>query len=110
MAKLKLKKGDSVYTIAGRDKGKTGKIIRILSERNRAVVEGINSVKKHSKPTQKSPQGGIVSKAMPIHLSNLMLMDPQAGKPTRVGKKWEQKKGDEGHWVRIAKKSQAVVR
>ncbi len=102
-AKLKLKKGDTVVVIAGDAKGKQGKIVEVDRAGNRAVVEGVNLVKKHTKPTTKFPQGGIQEVAASIHMSNLMLMD--AGKATRVGRKVE-----EGKVVRIAKKTQTTLK
>jgi large subunit ribosomal protein L24 len=102
-AKLKLKKGDTVVVIAGDAIGKQGKIVEVDRAGNRAVVEGVNLVKKHTKPTTKFPQGGIQEVAASIHMSNLMLMD--AGKATRVGRKVE-----EGKVVRIAKKTQTILK
>lgn len=98
--KMKLKKGDLVLVIAGKDKGKQGKITKVDLKDNRVVVEGVNTVKRHTKPTQTSPQGGIQLKQLPIHASNVMIVDPKTGKPSRVGKK----KTKDG-FVRIAKKS-----
>ena len=100
---MKLKKGDTVVVIAGDAKGKQGKIVEVDRAGNRAVVEGVNLVKKHTKPTTKFPQGGIQEVAASIHMSNLMLMD--AGKATRVGRKVE-----EGKVVRIAKKTQTTLK
>ena len=96
----RIKKGDTVYVNAGNDKGKTGKVLSVDPEKNRAIVEGVNMVSKHTKPNAKQPQGGIVKQEAPIHVSNLNLIDPKSGKPTRVGFKVE---GDKK--VRIAKKS-----
>ena len=79
-----IKTGDTVIVIAGADKNKTGKVLRILSDKNRVVVEGINRVWKHVKPSQRSPQGGRIQKDAPIHLSNVMPVDPSTGKGTRV--------------------------
>ena len=101
--KLKLKKGDTVIVIAGDQKGKQGKIVEIDKEATRAFVEGVNMVKKHSKPSAKFPQGGVVEIAASIHLSNLMLLD--GGKPTKVGRKLV-----DGKSVRVAKKSQTVIK
>ena len=100
MKKLHIKKGDTVYVNAGNDKGKTGKVLSVDPKADRAVVEGINMVSKHTKPNSKQPQGGIIKQEAPIHISNLNLIDPKSGKPTRVGFKVE---GDKK--VRIAKKS-----
>ena len=96
----RIKKGDTVYVNAGNDKGKTGKVLSVDPKADRAVVEGINMVSKHTKPNSKQPQGGIIKQEAPIHISNLNLIDPKSGKPTRVGFKVE---GDKK--VRIAKKS-----
>ena len=87
MTKLHIKKGDTVYVNAGEDKGKTGRVLKVLISKNRAVVEGINMVTKATKPNAKNPQGGLVKMEAPIHVSNLQLLDPKSGKPTRVGYK-----------------------
>ena len=100
MKKLKIKKGDTVYVNAGNDKGKTGKVLSVDPAQNRAIVEGVNLVSRHTKPNAKQPQGGIIKQEAPIHMSNINLIDPKSGKPTRVGFKVE---GDKK--VRIAKKS-----
>ncbi len=96
----RIKKGDTVYVNAGNDKGKTGKVLSVDLAKQRVIVEGVNMVSKHTKPNAKQPQGGIVKQEAPIHVSNLNLIDPKSGKPTRVGFKVE---GDKK--VRIAKKS-----
>ena len=80
----RIKKGDTVVVIAGADKGKTGKVLRILAEKNRVIVEGINRVWKHVKPSQRNQQGGRIQKDNPLHISNVMPVDPTSGKPTRV--------------------------
>ncbi len=85
--KTKLKKGDMVVIIAGREKGKQGKIKEILKKKNRATVEGLNMITRHTKPTQKNPQGGKTTEEGTLHISNLMLLDPKSGKPTRIGSK-----------------------
>ena len=100
MKKIHIKKGDTVYVNAGNDKGKTGKVLSVDPAKDRAVVEGVNMVSKHTKPNSKQPQGGIIKKEAGIHISNLNLIDPQSGKPTRVCYRIE---GDKK--VRIAKKS-----
>ena len=100
MKKLHIKKGDTVYVNAGNDKGKTGKVLSVDPSKDRAIVEGINMVSKSTKPNPKQPQGGIIKQEAPIHVSNLNLIDPKSGKPTRVGIKVE---GDKK--IRIAKKS-----
>ena len=101
MSKLHIKKDDTVIVLTGEDKGKTGKVLKVLVEKNRAIVEGINIVSKSAKPSAKNPQGGIVKKEAPVHISNLSLIDPKSGKPTRISVK----KTDDGKKVRIAKKS-----
>ena len=101
MGKLHIKKNDTVVVLAGEDKGKTGKVLKVLVEKNRALVEGVNMVSKSTKPSAQSPQGGIVKQEAPIHISNLSLVDPKSGKATRVGIKVT----EDGKKVRIAKKS-----
>ena len=100
MAKLKIKKGDQVVVLAGSDKGRTGEVVRVIPAKNRAVVQDVNIIKKHTKPSATSPQGGIVETEAPIHISNLAIVDPDSGKGTRVGYKTE---GDKK--IRFAKKS-----
>lgn len=101
MVKLHIKKNDTVVVLAGEDKGKTGKVLKVLVEKNRALVEGVNMVSKSTKPSAQNPQGGIVKQEAPIHISNLSLVDPKSGKATRVGIKVT----EDGKKVRIAKKS-----
>src|SRR6202012_2412258 len=98
-AKIKLRKGDLVKVIAGDSKGTQGKIIEVILADGRAIVEGANMVSKHTKPNAASPNGGIIKQEAAIHISNLMLVDPKSGKPTRVGRK----RNDAGKLVRIAK-------
>ena len=100
MAKLHIKKGDNVYVIAGEDKGKTGRVLEVFPKKGRAIVEGVNIIKKSTKPTAKYPQGGIVEMEAPINVSNINLVDPKSGKPTRVGIRIE-----DGKKVRYSKKS-----
>ena len=100
MNKLKIRKNDTVVVLAGEDKGKTGKVLKVLVEKERAIVEGVNFVNKSTKPNAKNPQGGFEKVEAPIHISNLSLIDPKSGKPTRVSIKHEGKKV-----TRIAKKS-----
>ena len=100
MKKIHIKKGDTVYVNAGNDKGKTGKVLEVIVDKDRAIVEGINMVSKHTKPNSKQPQGGIIKQEAPIHISNLNLIDPKSQKPTRVGYKMD---GDKK--IRYAKKS-----
>ena len=101
MKKLHIKKGDTVYVNSGEDKGKTGKVLKVLVEKNRAIVEGVNMVSKSTKPSAKNPHGGIVKQEASIHISNLSLIDPKSGKPTRIGRKVN----ESGVKVRYAKKS-----
>ena len=100
MSKLHIKKNDTVYVLSGEDKGKTGKVLKVLVDMQRAIVEGVNFVNKSAKPSAKNPQGGFEKVEAPIHVSNLSLIDPKSGKPTRVSIKHEGK-----NVVRIAKKS-----
>ena len=87
--KLNLRKGDIVKVISGESKGQQGKILEILVDKRRAIVERVNMISKSTKPNAKNTQGGIVKKEAPVHISNLMLLDPKTGKPTRVGRKVE---------------------
>ena len=100
MSKLHIRKDDTVVVLAGADKGKTGKVLKVLVDENRAIVEGVNMVSRSTKPSAKTPNGGIVKKDAPIHISNLSLIDPKSGRPTRVSIKHEGK-----NVIRIAKKS-----
>ena len=100
-AKLHIKKGDMVQVIAGDNKGKQGKVLMVDVEKQRAVVEGVNLIKKATKPNAQNPQGGIVEKEALIHISNMQVLDPKSGKPTKVGRKLDEK----GKLVRYAKKS-----
>ena len=100
MAKFNIKKNDTVIVLAGEDKGKTGKVLKVLTDKQRAIVEGVNIVNKSTKPNAKNPQGGFEKVEAPIHISNLSLIDPKSGKATRIAIKREGKKV-----TRIAKKS-----
>ena len=100
----KIKKGDKVVVISGRDKGRNGEVVRVLPREDRALVRGINVVKRHQKQTMKE-EGGIIRKELPIHLSNIALADPKDGKPTRVGFKIL----DDGRKVRFAKRSGDLI-
>ena len=100
MKKIHIKKGDTVYVNAGNDKGKTGKVLEVIVDRDRAVVEGVNIVSKHTKPNSAHPQGGIIKQEASVHISNLNLIDPKSGKATRVGYRVQ-----DGKTVRYAKKS-----
>ena len=99
--KLHIKKGDTVIVNASDYRGQQGRVLEVIREKSRAIVEGINMVSKHTKPNAKSPQGGIVKKEAPIHVSNLMLIDPKTGKSTRIGRRLN----EENKLVRFAKKS-----
>src|SRR5690625_1174248 len=97
---MHVRKGDNVIVISGKDKGKTGKVLEALPKKERVVVEGVNTIKKHQKPTQFNPEGGILETEAAIHVSNVQLLDPKTNEPTRIGYKFEDDKK-----VRIAKKS-----
>ncbi len=101
MSKLHIKKGDTVIVNAGNSKGQSGKVLSVLVDKQRAVVEGVNIVSKSTKPSAAHPQGGIVKQEAPIHISNLNVVDPKTGKATRIGRKI----GANGKLVRYAKKS-----
>ena len=105
MAKFKVKKGDTVKVLAGESKGSTGRIVRVIPKMNRVVVEGVNMIKKHQKPSATSPQGGIVEMEAPLHISNVSLVDPTSNEVTRVGRKMD----DNCNGVRYAKKSGEVL-
>ena len=100
---MKIKKGDTVQIIAGNDSGKTGRVIKVFLDKDRVVVEGANMVKKHARPTQDNPQGGIIEKEATIHISNVMMV--ASGKPTRVGYKTL----EDGRKVKFAKKTGEVI-
>lgn len=99
--KLHIKKGDLVFVNSGEYKGQQGRVLEVLRKQNRAIVEGVNMVSKHAKPSANNPQGGITKMEAPIHISNLNLIDPKSGEPTRVGRKLNAK----NKLVRISKKS-----
>ena len=99
--KLHIKKGDMVQVIAGDNKGQQGKVLKVEVSKSRAIVEGVNICKKATKPNAQNPQGGIVEKEAPIHVSNLQVLDPKSGKPTKIGRKADAN----GKLVRYAKKS-----
>jgi len=102
MSKLHIKKGDIVYVNTGDDKGKTGRVLKMLIEEKRAIVEGINMVTKHTKPNAKNPQGGREKSELSVHISNLNPIDPKSGKPTRIGREMNTKTNK---LVRYAKRS-----
>jgi large subunit ribosomal protein L24 len=99
--KLHIKKGDTVIVITGESKGQKGRVLEVNRDKNKAIVEGVNMVSKHTKPNAKAPQGGIIKKEAPINISNLMLVDPTTGKPTRIGRKFN----ESNKLVRYSKKS-----
>ena len=100
---MHVKKGDTVQVMSGKDKGKQGVILKAMPSKNRVVVEGVNVMKKHAKPSQANPQGGILEIEAPIHVSNVMPLDPKTGKPTRVGFKVV-----DGKKVRVAKSGESL--
>ena len=107
MIKLKIKKNDIVVVLAGTSKGKEGKVIKVIPSTNRAIVEGVNMVSKHTKPNAANPQGGIIKQESTIDISNLMLVDPKSGKPTRLGRQIDEKTGK---LIRFSKKSGEVIK
>jgi len=104
--KIHIKKGDTVYVNSGESKGQQGRVLEVIRKTDKAIVEGINLVSRHTKPNAKSPQGGILKKEAPVHISNLMLVDPATGKPTRTGRKMNK----QGDLVKYAKKSGEEVK
>ncbi|MEC7752737.1 MAG: 50S ribosomal protein L24 [Bacteroidota bacterium] len=106
MKKLHVRKGDTVKVISGNSKSKTGKVLEVFPDKNRAIVEGVNIVSKHIKPSASNPNGGIEKTEAPIHISNLMVVDPSSGEATRVGRKLD----ENGKLVRYAKKSGEVIK
>ena len=97
----RIRKDDTVIVIAGKDKGRSGRVIKVMPKEERVVVEGVNMIKRHTKPDVAHPQGGVVSREAPLHLSNVALRDPKTGKPTRIAFKVN----DKGRKVRVAKAS-----
>jgi large subunit ribosomal protein L24 len=108
--KLKIKKEDKVIVVAGNDRGRTGKVLKVFPKTLRVIVEGVNLRKKHTKPTQKSPQGGIIEKEAPIHISNVMMVDPKSGTQTRLGSQiiLDEKTGKK-KIARVTKKSNEML-
>lgn len=106
MSKLHIKKGDTVYVLSGDDRGQQGRVLKVEVAKQRAIVEGVNMCVKATKPSAQHPQGGLIKKEAPIHISNLALVDPKSGKPTRIGRR----KDDAGKSVRYAKKSGEVIK
>lgn len=106
MAKFHIKKGDTVFVNAGNDKGKTGRVLKVDTKKNRAIVEGLNMITKRTKPSAQHPQGGMVHKEASIHISKLNPVDPKTGAPTRVGRR----RNDDGKLERYAKKSGELLK
>lgn len=106
MSKIHIKKGDSVQVIAGENKGDEGKVLEVFPLKNRAIVEGVNVVTKHVKPSAANPQGGITKEEATIHISNLMVLDPKSGEPTRIGRRLN----GEGKLERYSKNSGEVIK
>lgn len=104
--KLHIRKDDTVQVISGNHKGKTGKVLEVLVEKNRAIVEGVNMITKHKKPSAANPEGGLEKTEAALHLSNLMLVDPSTGETTRTGRK----KNEEGKLKRYSKKTGEIIK
>jgi large subunit ribosomal protein L24 len=102
---MKIKRDDTVLIISGNDKGKRGRVLRVYPGQDRVIVEGVRMMKKHTKPTQRDPQGGIIEREASLHVSNVMLVDPKNDEPTRVGRQ----RLDEGRRVRVAKRSGEMI-
>ncbi len=105
MRKRKIRKDDEVIVLTGRDKGKRGAVLRVVTKTDRVLIEGVNVTKRHVKPTQADPQGGIVQREAPIHISNVALIDPESDRPTRV----RYKRLADGRKVRVAARSGEVI-
>ena len=106
---IRLKKNDKVRIISGNHRGKEGKILKIFRDKQSVIVEGVNIIKRHQKPTQKNPQGGITQKEAPVHISNVMLMDPKSGEPTRIGMQVIKDERGNKKRMRFAKKSGEII-
>ncbi len=104
-AKLKIKKGDRVMVITGRDRGKQGQVLKVLPKETRVIVQGVNLAKRHTRPSAADPSGGILDKELPIHVSNVAHLDPKSGKPTRVGFKLL----EDGRKIRVARRSGETI-
>ena len=102
---MKLRKGDEVLVISGEDRGKRGKVLKVFRDKNRVVVEGINFIRRHTRPSRANPQGGIVQREAGVHVSNVMLADPKTGRPTRVGTRVN----EDGTRDRVARKSGEII-
>ena len=106
VAKLHVRKGDTAIVIAGNDKGQKGKVLEVLRAKNRAIIEGVNMITKHVKPSANNPEGGIEKTEAPIHISNIMVVDPSSGEPTKVGRKLN----DQGKLQRFSKKTGELIK
>lgn len=106
---MRLRKNDKVKVVSGNYKGKEGKILKIFRDKNRVIVEGVNIIKRHTRASQKNPQGGITQKEAPVHVSNVMLIDPKAGEPTRLGVKIIEEEGGRKKRMRYGKKSGEII-
>jgi len=105
MAFAHVRKGDTVIVVAGKERGKRGRVLRVIREKSRVVIERVNMIKRHQRPTQRIRQGGIIEREGPIHLSNVMLIDPASGKPTRIGRR----ELSDGKKVRVARASGEII-
>ena len=105
MARLKIKKDDTVLIIAGKERGKSGKVVRVLGDTNQVIVERVNMIKRHRKPQGPQSPGGILEKEAPLAISNVMLIDPSSNEPTRVGRR----RLDNGDWVRVSRRSKSDI-
>jgi len=106
VAKLHVRKGDTAIVIAGNDKGQKGKVLEVIIEKNRAIIEGVNMITKHVKPSANNPEGGIEKTEAPVHISNIMVVDPSSGEPTRTGRKLN----DDGKLQRFSKKTGELIK
>ena len=106
VAKIHIRKGDTAIVIAGNDKGKKGKVLEVIKEKNRAIIEGANMITRHVKPSANNPEGGIEKTEAPIHISNIMVVDPSSGDPTKIGRKLN----DQGKLQRFSKKSGELIK
>ncbi len=109
MLKTRLKKNDRVRVISGNHRGKEGKILKLFRDKDRIIVEGVNIIKRHTRPTQKNPQGGITQKEAPIHISNVMLIDPKANEPSRIGMQIITDESGKKRRMRYGKKSGEII-
>ena len=106
VAKIHVRKGDTAMVIAGNDKGQKGKVLEVLRTKNRAIIEGVNMITKHVKPSANNPEGGIEKTEAPIHISNIMIVDPSSGEPTKTGRKLN----DQGKLQRFSKKTGELIK